>query len=107
MITREQALQLRHGDELHYGVCQKITGPRGGVTYKIERWRVNGKVKTWKTRPDEFVVPIKHGLRDCHYLTDVNAHNFHLATDCPVFKQEIIDEPDPYLAELSKREDRP
>jgi len=29
-----------------------------------EYWRKNGKVKTWKTRPNDFRVPVKFGLRD-------------------------------------------
>lgn len=33
------------------------------------RWRVNGQVKTWKTRPEEIRIPIKHGLYDYGYLT--------------------------------------
>ncbi len=40
------------------------------------RWRINGKCKTWKTRPNEFRVPIKHGLYDYGYLTHENAHEF-------------------------------
>lgn len=90
MITREQALQLQYRDELHYGTCKKIMGTRGGIRYAVERWRVNGKVKTWKRQPDNFEVPIKYGLRDYHYLHNLNAYNFHLATDCPVFEQKAL-----------------
>ena len=33
-------------------------------------WRVrrNGKTKTWKTRPGEFRIPVKAGLRSYGYL---------------------------------------
>ena len=96
MITREQALQLRHGDELHYGVCQRIVGPRGGVRYQIERWRVSGMTKTWKTRPEAFEVPIKYGLRGHSYLAGYNAHLFHLATECPLLKYEAHDDQELY-----------
>lgn len=41
-------------------------------------WRVNGKCKTWKTRPDDFSLPIKHGLRDYGYITQDNCHLFIL-----------------------------
>lgn len=37
------------------------------------RCRVNGKCKTWKTRPDDFQLPVKHGLRDTFYITPFNA----------------------------------
>ncbi len=87
MITKEQALQLRHGDELHYRECKRIIGPRGGVSYTVERWRVNGVTKTWKTRPDEFQVPIKYGLYAYSYITNDNALGFHLATECPMREQ--------------------
>lgn len=65
MITKEQALSLHHRQELVH------------VTYKDSRGapvrcRVNGACKTWKTRPDEFQLPVKYGLRTCFYI---NAHN--------------------------------
>ena len=83
-VTRDQALGLTHGQILHYApVCAKHIGPRGGVKVKVERWRVNGKVKTWKTRPADFRVPVKHGLYDYGYLDHGNCKEFHLASDCP------------------------
>jgi hypothetical protein len=83
-ITRDQALGLTHGDILHYApVCNRTVGPRGGVKVKVERWRVNGKVKTWKRSPDRFEIPIKFGLYGFSYLTDSNCDQFHLASDCP------------------------
>lgn len=93
MITREQAIQLRHGDELHVNPCVIHAGPRGGEKLKQERWRVNGVVKLWKTRPTHFRVPIKWGLKVCAYLDHNNAHLFHLATECtPLRKTHIIEE---------------
>jgi hypothetical protein len=38
--------------------------------------RVNGKCQTWKTRPDEFRLPVKYGLRDCGYIDQNNADNW-------------------------------
>ena len=49
-----------------------------------EVWRVNGRVKTWKTRPDDFEVPLKHGLYDYTYLRPSNASDFHLSSECPL-----------------------
>lgn len=87
MITKDQAIattaQWGH-TEFHYGDCQRLVGPRGGVTVKIETWRTNGACKTWKTRPAEFSLPIKYGLRDYSYITERNAGEFHLASDCPL-----------------------
>lgn len=40
------------------------------------RCRANGRVKRWKTRPNEFRLPVKYGLRECFYLTNANAHEW-------------------------------
>lgn len=45
------------------------------------RWRINGKMKTWKTRPDDYKIPVKHGLRDYGYITPKNVHLFHFNGD--------------------------
>jgi hypothetical protein len=37
------------------------------------RARVNGRCKTWKTRPTHFRLPVKYGLRHCFYITHDNA----------------------------------
>lgn len=81
MITKEQALTV---SEFHYNGCTKETGPRGGLTYQIERWRRNGRTKTWKRSPNRFSVPIKYGLYSYEYLTDENAQYFHAAEECPI-----------------------
>jgi hypothetical protein len=69
----------------HYApVCAKIEGPRGGVKFQVERWRRNGRTQRWKTRPGEFRIPVKFGLRTYGAITDFNQSNFHAAEDCPV-----------------------
>jgi len=40
------------------------------------RARRNGKTKTWKTRPNDFKIPVKYGLRDCFYITQDNCHEW-------------------------------
>lgn len=37
-------------------------------------WKVrrNGKTKLWKTRPDEFRIPIKYGMYGFGYITEEN-----------------------------------
>lgn len=82
MITKAEAEALSYRDELHYGLCRVVVGTRGGRVAHTETWRVNGQCKTWKTEPTRFSVPIKYGLRGYGYLTDRNAHEFHLPSDC-------------------------
>lgn len=93
MITKEQAIEAGEGRNryFHYGICKKDIGPRGGETLKVEVWRANGKCQTWKTRPNEFKLPIKHGLRDYGYLHHHNACEFHLEVDCEVMR--VVKEP--------------
>jgi hypothetical protein len=40
------------------------------------RWKVNGKVKTWKRSPERVQVPVKHGLYDYGYITEDNMQFF-------------------------------
>lgn len=101
MITRDQALALDLGDELHYtgpsgkrphGLphgCLRLIGPRGGEQYEIVRARVNGACKTWKRRPEAFRLPVKHGLREYAYVTESNAQWWHRASDCTL---HVIDQ---------------
>ena len=43
------------------------------------RCRANGQVKRWKTRPDEFRLPVKRGLFECFYITQRNASDWTVA----------------------------
>lgn len=73
MVTKEQATTER---EFHYApAC---------TPKRVERWRANGAIKTWRTRPGEFRLPIKFGLRSYSYITELNAHEFHVARECPL-----------------------
>lgn len=69
MITREIALS--RPPELHH-----ITRKNSDGTPL--RCRSNGKCKTWKTRPDEFRLPVKRGLRQCFAITPANAADWQL-----------------------------
>lgn len=66
MITKEQAVNSHHRQEFYFV----------GVGYTVKRCRVNGKCKTWKTRPTEFELPMKYGLRECFYIHHNNSHQF-------------------------------
>jgi hypothetical protein len=70
-ITRQDAMTVREFHEDHE--------PAG----KIYSWRANGACKTWKTRPADFRLPVKWGLRSYDAITPANAHLFHRADDCP------------------------
>lgn len=74
MVTKAQALTANN---FHY------EHPTAKCKAKVYNCRRNGKTKTWKTRPNEFKVPIKYGLYTCGYITHDNAHNFHVADECP------------------------
>lgn len=43
--------------------------------------RINGKCKTWKTRLDDFRLPVKYGLKECFYITPFNAHEWCLTEE--------------------------
>mgnify|MGYP006958860388 CR=1 FL=1 len=66
MITKEIAQGLRYRQELQHKSVRNADGTPA-------RCRVNGKCQTWKTRPEDFSLPVKHGLRDCFYITPANA----------------------------------
>jgi hypothetical protein len=40
------------------------------------RCRRNGKTQTWKTRPLEFKIPVKHRLYDFFYITHLNCNEW-------------------------------
>jgi hypothetical protein len=80
MITKQQAIEAT---EFHCGDCTRTVGPRGGVRISSEVWRRNGRTQTWKTRPDAFSVPVKHGLSDYFTVTQ-HCDGWHVAMDCPL-----------------------
>lgn len=78
MIRKAQAALLQHRDEVHYPLSSNGCG----------KARVNGKMQTWKTRPDDFRVPLKVGFRGFAELSHANANEFYLPADCPVCKED-------------------
>jgi hypothetical protein len=74
MISKETAMSLPIGTELYHVKIKNADGTP-------ERWRVNGKCKTWKTNND-WKLPIKHGLNSYAYLTQDNYDK--LSEDFPV-----------------------
>ena len=85
MITKEQALALRYGAEVHYTgqrPCTITIGPRGGITTRITCCRVSGRCETWKTRPTEYRLPVKYGLYEHASIRTYDAALWHVAADC-------------------------
>lgn len=68
----EEAKELQRNDILHHTTAKNADGTP-------ERWRVNGKVKTWKRDPKRMEVPVKYGLRGYGYITEDNCRFFNLA----------------------------
>jgi hypothetical protein len=69
MITRETAINS-HSGRIFYHV--RLRNADGTAV----RARVNGKCKLWKQEPERFQLPMKHGLRDCFYLSNHNRHEW-------------------------------
>ena len=69
MITKEQALNADRFENVSLKNADKTP----------LRARRNGKTKTWKTRPDEFSIPVKYGLKVYFNITQLDAHNWNVA----------------------------
>lgn len=80
-MTRDEAL---NNSDFHYGNCTRSTGPRGGVKEHVIAVRRTGQNKTWKTRPEDFRVPVKHGMYDSGEIVPSNLAEFHLPAQCPL-----------------------
>ena len=70
-ITLEQAKELKYGVTVHHISATNADGTP-------QRFRVSGKPKVWKTRPNEVKVPVKRGMYEYGYLTEHNIHEFNL-----------------------------
>lgn len=73
-MTIEEVKQLRIGQVTYHDRLRNSDGTP-------QRWRVNGKPKIWKTRPNEVRVPIKRGMYEWGYINEVNCSAFHLTED--------------------------
>ena len=71
VVTRGKAEKLSYGDILYHLHYTNADGSR-------QRWKVTGKVKFWKTRPWDFRIPVKYGMRDYGYVTPHTADDFSL-----------------------------
>ncbi len=62
------------------------------ATGRYWKLRRNGQTKTWKTRPDEYRIPVKAGMRAHGYITQ--ASQFGTAADRADF---VVTEHDPNM----------
>ncbi len=55
-----------------------------GERVKSNRWKRNGKTKTYARRLGVFKIPVRFGYWGVYgYITEKNAAHFHGATSCP------------------------
>lgn len=71
-MTKDELINLPRGTTLHHVSLRNADG-------SALRARVNGRAKTWVTRPEEFRLPMKHGLKNCFYITERDADLWELS----------------------------
>jgi len=69
MVTKAQAMTARNFVHVRLKNADKTP----------VRCRANGTCQTWKTRPDDFKLPVKYGLKECFYITPANAGDWEVA----------------------------
>ena len=62
-ITLNEAKNLKHGTILYHTIKKNSDG-------SPQRWKVNGKVQTWKKDSNRVKIPLKYGLYRYDYLTE-------------------------------------
>jgi hypothetical protein len=72
MITLDEAKQLQYGDIL--------------IDDRNRRWKVSGKVQTWKRDANRVRVPLKHGL---YSYDSLNTSDFNMQGECPFMTKEV------------------
>lgn len=76
-MTLKEAKGLQIGQTLYHTIQRNADGTP-------ERWRVNGKVKTWKRTPEAVRIPVKHGLFHYDYLTERELHLLEKSEDLAI-----------------------
>jgi len=70
-MTKQEVMTLKYGDIIYSMTYKNADGTPA-------RYRVNGKIKTWKTRPADFRLPLKRGLYEYWALDPSNVGDFSL-----------------------------
>ena len=68
----EEAKALKYRDQIEHITLQNADG-------SPLRARVNGVVKLWKRDDTRIQVPVKHGLRNCFYITADNMQDWNVS----------------------------
>lgn len=63
-MTFDEAKGLKYGQIIYHLRWTNADGTP-------QRWMVNGKVKLWKTRPNDIEIPIKRGMWQFSYLSQM------------------------------------
>lgn len=70
MLTKADCVNARYGQTFRY-----LSGTYAR-SKELKQVRVSGKCQTWKTRPDDFKLPVKYGMYESLYITPENAAMF-------------------------------
>ena len=68
MVTKQQAINGTSFESV------SLKDSRGNPV----KCRANGKCKVWKTRPEEFKLPVKYGIHVYFYITHENASEWRI-----------------------------
>lgn len=79
MITKDDAMQARSGQIFFHATARNRDK-------SALRARVTGRCITWKTRPDDFKLPVKHSMYNSFYITPTNAGEW--LTDDPTMQEQ-------------------
>jgi hypothetical protein len=71
VVTKQQAISANYRHNFLHATFKDSKG-------NPMRCRVNGKCKTWVTRPNEFKLPMKYGLYQYFYITPDNANDWDI-----------------------------
>lgn len=84
MIKLEHAKYLKYRQVIYHVTERNADG-------SPQRWRVNGKVKTWKRNANAVEVPLKYGLWGYGYLNENNLDQFCLTEEEARFRGTQLD----------------
>jgi len=73
-MNLEEAKQLKYGDIIYHKTAINADGSK-------QRFKVNGKVKTWKKNPSRIHIPLKRGLYEYGYLDEYDLEEFSLTKE--------------------------
>ena len=71
MITKDVCARLTWRQEVY--MCS--------FRDRVVKVRVNGALKTWKTEPERFRLPVKYGLRECGAIDQDNCDRFFITKE--------------------------